>query len=298
MNIILVITDARRKSSVFVTNKGTPLTLKAAVALAFRGTIEDIYPVQKVTGVYLRTLRHVPREKELKSLSITSKALISYAQGARNAHSVQSMSSYIKLYAASLADGSVYILPVGQPHLLRMPTAIVKKIFITHKKHILDAAKEFSIDPAMLGAIIIDEIARLFPFEPIVEALGGNIVGVNVSIGVAQVKIDTAHDLIRRGIYHPNPKDTRLPYARLTNAGRRHLYNYLIQPKHNVRFAAAFIRFVIDFWSEHIDLSPRTDIIGTLYHRGYGEPKNNPNANERGKQIYEEFYPMSKRWIV
>lgn len=298
MDIILVITNARGKNLVFVSNEGKPFQLKTAIKLAIHGTIRGVYPVRKKTGTYLRTKPFMAKENEIETLSITGKTLLAYAQDARRVRSTMSMENYIKLYATSLANGRAYILPVGQPKMLRVLTATVRKRIIANKKHILGAAKEFSIDKAMLGAILIDEITRLIPFESIIEAFGGNIIGVNVSIGVAQVTIDTAHELIRKGIYRPNTKDARLLYARLTNAGRRHLYDYLIQPKHNVRFAAAYIRFVIDFWSKHEDLSSRTDIIGTLYHIGYGKPKTDPKADERGTQIANEFYPLAKRWLA
>lgn len=298
MNIILVITNTCGKNLVFVSSEGKSLQLKDAIAAAVHGKIKDIYPVRKKAGTYLRTKPSIPKENELEIISITGKTLVAYAQDARRVQSTTSIRNYIKLYAASLVGLRSYILPVGQSKAFRVPIAVVEEKFIEHKKHILSAAKEFSIDPAMLGAILIDEIARLLPFEGIIDALGGDIVGVNVSVGVAQVKIDTAHDLIRKGIYHPNKKDARLPYDRLTNTGRRHLYDYLIQSKHNIRFAAAFIRHVIDLWSQYIDLSNRVDIIGTLYNRGYGEPKKNPTANERGKQIANEFYPLARRWLV
>ncbi|MEK7122421.1 MAG: hypothetical protein AAB855_01040, partial [Patescibacteria group bacterium] len=236
--------------------------------------------------------------QELETLSITCRTVFAYAQDARRRRNIPSLNNYIRLYALSLKKGRAYILPVGQPKVLRVLAAEARARFVSNKKHIFGAAKEFSIDPALLGAVIIDEIARLLPFEDIIDAMGGDIIGWNVSIGVAQVKIDTAHDLIRKGIYHPNLKDRSLPYARLTNAGRRYLYDYLILPKHNVRFAAAFIRYVFDFWSEYIDLSNRADIIGTLYHQGYGDPKMNPESNDRGRQIATEFYPVAKRWLL
>jgi len=297
MNIILVITNTRGKNLVFISDKGEPLQLKSAIIAAKHGTIKGIYIVRRGTGTYLRTKPYIPEDRELETLSITSRKLISYAQDARHVQGILSLNNYIKFYASSFVEGQAYLLPIGQPKTLRVLTATVKARFVVHKKYVLSAAREFFIDPTMLGAILIDEIARLSPFENIIDALGGDIIGWNVSIGVAQIKIDTAHDLIRKGIYHPDPRDARLPYNRLTNAGRRHLYDYLIQPKHNVRFAAAFIRFVIDFWAPYIDISTRTDIIGTLYHQGYGKPKMNPKADERGKQIAHEFYQSAKRWM-
>jgi len=49
--------------------------------------------------------------------------------------------------------------------------------------------QEFKIDRYILGAILIDEIAHLTPFEPIVEKVGADIIGRNTSVGVAQIKI-------------------------------------------------------------------------------------------------------------
>jgi len=90
----------------------------------------------------------------------------------------------------------------------------------------------------------------------------------------------------------------KLPFSgNLTNANRRHLYQYVVQPEHSIRFAAAFIRHVIDFWSPHIDLTNRLDIIGTLYNQGYGNPNPHPESIGRGDQIADEFYPLAKKWL-
>ena len=43
----------------------------------------------------------------------------------------------------------------------------------------------------------------------------------------------------------------------LSNFKREHLYEYLIQPKHNIRFAAAFAQGLINDWAKEIDLSQR-----------------------------------------
>lgn len=211
MNIILVITNSRGKNLVFVIDTLKIYSLKEAIGLVQNGKLKGAYTVRGRGGIYLRTKQNIPKKNELETLSITGRSLVAYARDARHAQSTTSMSNYIKLYTASLADGHAYILPVGQPKMLRVLTTAVKE--------------------------------RL-------------------------------------------------------NAGRRHLYDYLIQPKHNVRFAAAFIQFVIDFWSRHIDLSSRTDIIGTLYHIGYGKPKIDPKADERGTQIANKFYPLAKRWLA
>jgi len=63
-----------------------------------------------------------------------------------------------------------------------------------------------------------------------------------------------------------------------------------VQPERSIRFAAAFIRHIINFWSEYIDLTNRPEIIGTLYHQGYGKPHAHPISIEHGEQIAKEFY--------
>jgi len=294
MKIILVTTDTRRKNLVFVSEELKSFSLEEAIDLAQDGKIEGVCAVNRSAGTYLRTKPSVPKSEEFETLSITGRNLLSYAQDARHAVSTPALSRYVELYLASLKEGKLFIKPVGRPKVL---TAAVKEKFTPHRSYIFAAAKKFDIDPKLLGAIIIDEIARLAPFEEIINALEAHIVGLNVSIGIAQVKIDTAHDLIKKGVYHPNPDDMKLPFKRLTNASRAYLYVYLIQPKHNIFFAAGFIRFVIDFWKVEINLAKRPEIIATLYHQGYGKPHPKPESDERGEQITKEFYRLSKRWL-
>lgn len=213
-----------------------------------------------------------------------------------NAISTPAIHRYIQQYIESLPEGGPYVEPVGS---FRIPRAVVKEVFQSHTPIIKKASKEFAIDQFTLGAIIIDEIARMAPFEPIYEKLQVEVVGRWVSVGVAQVSIDTANDLIGRGLYNPNPNDTKLPFpGNLANKERRYLYRYVVEPKHNIRFAAAVVRDIIDFWSTYVDLSDRPEIIGTLYHKGRGDPHSNPMPNKRGVQIADEFYAYAKQWLT
>lgn len=198
-------------------------------------------------------------------------------------------------YLSSIATTKSFIEPVKS---FRVPIEVVRRVFESHRDTIREAAQEFTIDQYTLGAILIDEIARLAPFETILEKVGIEIMGKNTSIGVAQVKIETANDLIKKGVYNPRPNDKKLPFSgNLTNADRRHLYQYVVQPEHSIRFAAAFIRYVINFWSAYTDLANRPEIIGTLYHQGYGKPHEHPESIERGEQIAKAFYPLAKKWL-
>ena len=153
------------------------------------------------------------------------------------------------------------------------------------------------MDPYLLVAIIIDEIARFAPIEPITDPLAGYFIGVNTSIGLAQVETDTAQDLIKRGYYNPNPDDDELPQENILKVSRRHLYQYLKDPKHSIFFAAARMRALTDEWKKFIDISKRPEIIATLYHLPRRLPHADPQPNARGLQIINEFYPFAKDWL-
>lgn len=293
MKISFVITNTKRKSIAFVVDTFDTFSLDEAVRAVKNKLFENVYLVSGTAGTYIRSNPDTSDNNNIDTISITGPQLIAIAQGIITPTPVIQL--YVARYLASIANTKSFIEPVKS---FRVPTEVVQRVFESHSDIIKKAAQEFSIDQYILGAILIDEIARLAPFEPIIEKIGADIIGKNTSVGVAQVKIETANDLIKKDLYNPSPSDKKLPFSgNLTNANRRHLYQYVIQPEHNIRFEAAFIRHVIDFWSPHIDLSNRPEIIGTLYHQGYGNPNSHPESIGRGDQIAEEFYSLAKKWL-
>lgn len=296
MKIILVATNARSKSQVFVSDSLKVLSLQEGLLQADSGTLEDIFVVRGAYGKYLRSTPNALEKDNLDTLSVSSADIIQYSNRTKHAQSTDAISNYTARYFASLIEkGGPFLKPVGDHKAL---IADVKIKLMLHAKIIAQAAKEFDIDPQLLGAILIDEIARFDPFEDILEFLGLKILGRNVSVGVAQVKLETANDLIKKGLYNPNPDDKKLPFVgTLSNNNREYLYQYVIKPKHNIRFAAAFIRGLINEWSKEIDIFNMPEILGTLYHRSYVKPHAHPTPNPRGGQIAEEFYPLAKNWL-
>ncbi len=294
MKFILVVTDTRGKNLAFVSRDLQTLSLTEATEAVRRGDVAGAYVVERKTGTYIRTKASVSKLEQFEKLSISSKRLFSYKNDARHAVSTPALSRYIELYIESVKDGQDFIVPTGQPKVL---TAAVKEKLLQQQATIFTAAKTFEIDPYLLGAILIDEIARLKPFEEITDALGPYILGTDTTIGIAQVRISTANNLIKKNAYNPDPEDAELPFKKLTHLGYIRLFNYLIQPKHNISFAAAFIRSLINEWNKKIDLAKRPEIIATLYHRGYVTPHSDPAPDERGSQIAEEFYALTKRWL-
>jgi len=296
MKIILVATDSKTKSVVFVSDTMQILSLQETFRLVDSGVLKDAHIVQNRYGNYIRSAPNTATNDNLDTLSVSGIDIISFVNQTKQARSTPPISNYLERYLSSLEDGQPFIVPIGQKKVL---VADIKSKFILHISLIITAAKEFAVDRYLLGAILIDEIARLHPFEKIIDLLGLKILGRNVSVGVAQIKLETANGLIKRGLYNPNPDDKELPFSgTLSNKNREHLYQYVIQPKHNIRFAAAFIRSLIEVWATHIDITKRPEIIATLYSIGYGDPKMNPVASKAGTQIIEEFYPLAKKWLT
>jgi len=295
MKIVLAVADYKGKNVVFVTDQFQVVSLEQAAKLVTSGVFEDMSVVRNKNGLYLRTKKNVPKERELSAISLTSDELVSFAQGFAHPQSTSPISRYLELYQASLVDGNEFIKPIGK--FFKVSIVPVRDALVANQKHIFLAAKHFGIDPFLLGAILIDEIARLLPFEPIFDQIKASGLGRNTSVGIAQVMSDTANNLIRKGLYNPNLKDSGLPLKRMNSAARSYLYTYLIQPNHNIFFAAALIRSFIDEWIHFVDLNLRPEILTTLYHLPHKSPRVNPDSNERGVQIFEEFYPLAKKWL-
>jgi len=297
MKFVLVVTDTRGKNLAFVSRELQTLSLVEATEAVRQGDVAGAYVVERKTGAYIRTRRSVPKIEQFENIAIPFKNLLSYAQGVRSVEDIPALKTYVDLFTSSLPPDQPFITLAGQPPW-KVLTVDIKSKMIPLCANIFASADKFNIDPYLLGAILIDETAQLNPLEEILDALGVEIIGGNTSVGIAQVKTDTANSIIVQGLYNPNPDDPLLPFKKLDKTAREHLYAYLVDPKHCIFFAGAYIRSIINYWASYIDLAKRPDIIGTLYSQGYGKPKSNPIANGRGTQIATEFYSLAKQWLT
>jgi hypothetical protein len=294
MKIILVATDARGKNLVFVTDTLRVYSLQDALQLAKDGKLENAYPVQGSAGAYLRTKPHTDKKEHLDQLSISSYQLFSSLDNINYALTTPAFANYWRLYQGSLVQDQPLIVIEGKP---RITKEAAREKLQPHRDLIFAAAKRFNVDPYLLGAIIIDEIARFRVIEPITDSLLGYFIGVNTSVGIAQVKIDTARDLIQSGYYSPNPDDPQLSKGKISKTSRSHLYTYVVQPEHSISFAVAKMRSLIDAWQKYIDISKSPDIIATLYSLKGKTPHARPQPNDRGLQIANEFYKLAREWL-
>jgi len=120
-------------------------------------------------------------------------------------------------------------------------------------------------------------------------------IGIETTIGIGQVSVETARSLIKLGLYSPNPEDAQLKSENIDKASKSHLYHYLKEPVHSANLSAAKIRYDIDRWAPETDISNRPDILGTVYSQGDIPVHNNPQPDtNRGSQIGKEFYSLAK----
>lgn len=296
MKISLVVTNSRRKSLVFASDSFKTLSLEETLTKATSASFDNLFVVKGSYGEYLRSVPNASEKDNLDTLSVTAADIIAYANRTRHFNSTDAISRYTAEYYASVIEsGKPFIETVDGDKTF---VSAVRDTVKSYSKIILQAAKEFDIDPYLLGAILIDEIVRMAPFEEVWDKFLLKLLGRNVSAGVAQVKLETANGLIKGGLYNPNPDDAKLPFSgNLRQTDREHLYGYVVQPKHNIRFAAARIRDLIKGWSKYIDISGMPEILGTLYHRSYVSPHAHPKPNKRGSQISEEFYALAAKWL-
>jgi hypothetical protein len=109
--------------------------------------------------------------------------------------------------------------------------------------------------------------------------------------------METARNLIKKGIYNPNPSDTRLSPTNIKKTSRAHLYQYVKKPKHSIFFAAARMRALVDEWLPFVDISKKPEIVAALYSLKYRRPHARPQPNDRGLQIASEFYTLAEEWL-
>ena len=295
MFIVLVITDTAGRNRVFVTETLKAFDVQETREQVLQGKLSALHIVHTGPGSYLRSNPNGADTDNLDSLSVSANKLFASSDNSKLLTSLPGFKRYMEYYAKFLDTleklGESIIIVDGIPRTTRER---VRSKLTPHRQHILAAATHFSIDSNTLGAIIIDEIVRMAPFESIADALLPHVLSVNVSVGIAQVTLETARSLIKSGYYNPNPQDEKLSKKQIGKASRSYLYDYVVQPVHNVHFAAAAIKNLIDQWLPTIDISDLPEIIGTLYHQPPRKPNTTPGPDERGAHIASEFYPFAK----
>jgi len=297
MKIILAINN-KGKNIAFVTDNQQFFLLEKIAKENLVRKFDNVHAVKNGNQIYLRMNHNKGRQDNISSLSISLTKLLYSLDDIRPALSLPAFKNYLTIYQESLKkqeeNKKNFIIIEGYA---RTTKDKVKNKIVPYHREIFEVAAKFSIDPYLLAAIIIDEIARLSPLEDIFDLIKIYLFEKNTSIGIAQIKIDTARDLIINGYYNPNTQDKNLSKENIGKVPRSYIYKYLIEPKHSIFFAAAMIKSFIDNWEKIIDISNKPEILATLYSLPRRKPHKNPQSNSRGIQITTEFYQLAKEFI-
>jgi len=296
MKIVLAVEDDKGRSSLLVAEDGAVYTLMEVLELAREGRISGLQVATRNGVSYLRASRRRVGVPALQDVSISRKSILSISSNITGVFSRAQFKPFWNFYQDQLekeaALGKLIVSIDGQPFDTQDH---VRSALQPYKDYIFSAAEHFKIDPYLLAAIFIDETIRLAPFEEVRDKLLSALnPSYDVSIGMGQVKLTVARDLIKKGYYNPNPSDENLSKTGIGKISLAYLYPYVIDPSHNVYFAGAHVRNLIDQWKRvaNVDLTPA--IIATLYSFKYKEPHSNPESSTRGQQIITEFYPLAK----
>ena len=288
--IALSVKNGKGKNVFFVLDDLRALLLEDVVPMVKAGLIDNAKVITDKNGEkIIKSLANANKSDNFSLNTITIESLKNPFRKRRNNNLInQYLISREKLLNEKLkANGNGIFID----EVFVCTKQEVLSHILQYKDIILSASDHFKIDPYLLGAILIDEFARVdikdcFDWAALLE--------FETSVGVAQVKVERARVLIKNGYYNPNPGDVNFSLENIKKTKVSCIYRFLLTPKHSIYFAAANIKRIIDRWISFVDLSKRPEIIGTLYSIGDGEPKTNPQPNDRGLQIANEFYSIAK----
>lgn len=289
MNIILVISNEKGKNILFILDNLMALSLDETINYIKMGKIPEVHVVRTKSGNYVRANPNAIESDNLDLISIRLSAMTKPAK--EDAPKV--IKKYYEKRKEYLKEREIKkekVLYVdGKPK--KTEKEVVSHLS-RYKDLVLSASKDLKVDKYLLGAILIDEDLRRDWLDDWLDRLAK--LGKDTSVGVAQIKVSTARELIRKGFYNPDPEDTNLSRHNIDKLPKRYLYEYLSDPKHSIYFAGAKINQIIKNWSPYVNLRNKPEIIASLYSLPR-KPHPRPEANERGKQIANEFYKLAKR---
>ena len=159
---------------------------------------------------------------------------------------------------------------------------------------IIDTAREYKIDSTIIGAVIYQEQTANVNFVDRLTDYIGGLLGINTSIGIGQVRINTAKSL--ETYYHNLNifyKENGFANSNIVRVER------LKDPLTNIRYVAAKIHFSLKRWKEAgYNIENKPDIIGTLYNIENVskpiKPHAKPKANDFGKGVKKNYNRVKK----
>ena len=290
MNILLRVVNRKSGQELFIDENLRIYNKKDIILLIKQKKINNLFLIKKNNKIFIKSKPNITAEDNIINKSISYKELISYIKN----YSIVCGNKKIKKYDEIRRKQQKIETIVAKDNKGDFDSTKTKNDIREHlekyKKHILEAAREQKIDPFLLGAILIDEYCRL-GWDDWLDWLGALDIK-DTSVGIAQIKLSTAREIIKKRYYNPAPG--KITYQSLSVQ----IWLYLNQPKHSIQFSAAAIRLSIEYWrKKKIDISKQPRVMAYLYSYGYTKDIKGASV-KRAIQVSTEFYQMAKSILL
>jgi RHS repeat-associated protein len=152
------------------------------------------------------------------------------------------------------------------------------KLIEDNAQFIIEAAEKVGIDPAILAACIYTEQRNNVGFTENLEDWFQMMLGMDCSVGIAQVRISTAKKIEDAGYVEKTGKLTR--YSTMYVFGMKRtekaiftreerIYYKLKDNKIGIRYAASYLALIQDMWQDkYPKINIDTAVLATLYNIG------------------------------
>ena len=196
-------------------------------------------------------------------------------------NSLKNSYAYCNLRPVKLKDPTGYIPEDAAEDLIR-----------DNAQYIIDAAEEFGVDAQILASVIYTEqVKNVNWIDTCTDWLGSSGI-IDTSVGIAQVKMSTAKSVEDDGLME-EIKEYNHSGIMITEYVLR--WNKLCDNETNIRYAAAYLRQLIDAWKPfYKSIAQSPAILGTLYNQGVGKPHGNPEPNPFGVDVADEYDKMKE----
>jgi hypothetical protein len=286
MKIILRVINKSTQEELYIADDIKTYNREETIALVGKGKIAGLALAKRKNRQYVRSKPNDKTIDNLSSRSLSYTELLLFYRDYFQAILDKKIKEYDALRRKRRKEAFIVVKDDRGDFVSTKTTENIHKYLAKYRSVILEAAKKQRIDPVLLGAILIDEYCRM-GWDDWLDWLSALNVK-NTSIGVAQVKLSTAREILRKQYY--NPADGKLTPA----SSSIQMWFYLNQPEYSIWFAAAAVRLSIDYWKKRkIDISRQPRVLAYLYSRGYANDIKGATG-KRCTQISTAFYRMAK----
>ncbi len=172
------------------------------------------------------------------------------------------------------------------------------KVIKDNASYICNAAKAYNVAPQSVAACIFAEQSQNVDFIDAVTDWTG-FYFMDTSVGIGQVRMSTAEFLENQNYVSKasaNEGGWDVPIIGFVHGTERMArYKRLENNESNTIYAAAYLKYFVDIWSQEFsDIPERTDILATLYNLGHEitKPNSNPSPNTFGTYADENYDMM------